>query len=84
MGSRISIITDYSEVILEGRNANERRMKAVVQIDKEGNLVATFPSIAAAERACKIRHISECVNGIRNSAGGYFWFLQGDYIYGNE
>ena len=59
-------------------------MKPIVQMDKEGNIINFFPSIAAAQRACGIRHISECVNGIRNSAGGYYWFLQGDYVYGND
>lgn len=82
MGCKVSIISDYSEFIFESRNANERRMKPIIQMSKDGVVVATFPSIAEAERVTKIRHISECVNGIRNSAGGYYWFLQGDYIYG--
>lgn len=81
MGSYVSITSDSATFVIDSRNANERRMKSVVQFDKNGNLIAVFPSIAAAERITKIRHISECVNGIRNSAGGYYWFLEGDYIY---
>ena len=54
MGSYVSITSDSATFVIDSRNANERRMKSVVQFDK---------------------------NGIRNSAGGYYWFLEGDYIY---
>lgn len=86
MGSLVEIISGSTKICFESRSYNESRMKVVGQFDKSGNLIAVFPSIAEAERTTKIRHIYECVNYKRKSAGGYIWrVLQGDnYEYCNE
>ena len=47
--------------------------KPVVQLDKNNVVVATYPSIAEAERQTAVKHISCVVRGVRKSAGGYFW-----------
>ena len=49
--------------------------KEVQQIDKEGNVIATFQSERDAERVTGICHnnICDCLKGRRKSAGGYFW-----------
>lgn len=58
------------------RNTHPSR-KAVEQIDKNGNIVATYQSEREAERISGIIHnnICECIKGKRKSAGGYFWRL---------
>lgn len=50
--------------------------KAVLQITKDGDFVARYPSGAAAARAtgCDHSHIMECCNGRRyKTVGGYVW-----------
>lgn len=81
MSSYIKIMTEHGLVEFDDRNPNEKRMKPVVQLDRNGNEVARFASIGEAERITKIRHIYECVNNkpSRKTAGGYIWrLLEGD------
>lgn len=75
---------DGQGIIIDNRSYNEKKAKTVIQLDKEGNYVARYPSIAEAERATGIRHIYECVSGKnkRKTAGGYQWELEGDIDYG--
>ena len=51
------------------------KSKAVQMLDRQGNLLATFPSTHEAERATGIYHghISKCCLGKYKSAGGYIW-----------
>lgn len=78
MSTLIKIISDTFEVEIDSRNANERRAKAVGQYNLDGELLAEFSSISEAQRQLGILHISECVNGLRKTAGGYLWRLQGE------
>ena len=49
--------------------------KPVKQIDKQGNLVAFFPSMGEASRLTNIDYssIQHCVKGMSKTAGGYTW-----------
>ena len=77
MSSYVRIITDSVFIELDDRNPNEKRMKPIIQYDKDGNEIARYASIAEAERITKIRHIYECANykPSRKTAGGYIWRL---------
>jgi hypothetical protein len=54
-------------------NHQTKPRKKVYQYTKDKQLVATYNSVNDAFRATNIRHISECANGIRKTAGGYVW-----------
>lgn len=49
--------------------------KRVQQFSKDGQIIAEYPSIMEAYRQTGInfRHISECTQGKRKSAGGFIW-----------
>lgn len=53
----------------------EKTDKNVVQVDKDGNVVAVFQTIAGASRETGIQRtaISGCLNNHRKTAGGYCW-----------
>lgn len=55
--------------------------KEIKQIDYDGNVVNTFPSIHYASNITGISRvgISWCVNGKQKTAGGYVWKLSTDY-----
>lgn len=59
-----------------------RPMKAVLQITKSGEYVGYYESGQAASRITLInyRHINECCNFKRLSAGGYIWRFDMNYI----
>lgn len=59
------------------RRKNGTDGKAVRQLDKKGNIVASYPTIMEASRVTKIHNgnISEVLNEKRKSAGGYKWEL---------
>lgn len=59
--------------IIDTRTIQEKRMIPVMQLDLHGHIIACFPSIAEAQRKTNILHISECINHIRRTAGGYIW-----------
>lgn len=61
--------------IAEANINNPNRSKQVNQLNKQGNLLATFPSGQEAERQTGIHrgHISECCLGKRKLAGGFIW-----------
>lgn len=46
--------------------------RPVMQIDKNGNVVSEYPSIAEAFRQTGIRHISDVARS-QKTAGGYYW-----------
>lgn len=49
--------------------------RSVDQLDNEGNIIKTWPSIASAQKTLKIRHVSECCRGVRYNrrSGGFRW-----------
>lgn len=57
-----------------------KKSKSVCQYDKDGNLIATYPSIREANRAtgAKREGISKCCRKLPNynTAGGYKWKYQ--------
>ena len=80
MSILIEVIDGEKKVSIDNRNYNEKKAKPVLQLDRQGNFIARFPSIAAAQRITGIRHIYECVgiNKTRRTAGGFQWILEGD------
>ena len=54
---------------------DKNKSKAVQMFDRQGNLLAIFPSTREAGRVTGIdhSHISKCCNGKQKSAGGYIW-----------
>lgn len=53
-------------------NVGGRNSITIYQLENN-NIIATFSSIKEAERLTGIKHISECINGKRLTAGGYTW-----------
>jgi group I intron endonuclease len=51
----------------------------VVQLDKNGEFIREYRSIAYAIRETGIIHICECCQGKRKSAGGFCWTYKEDY-----
>lgn len=47
--------------------------RKIIQYDLEGNLIKIWSCIVEAKRELGIRHISDCCQGRRKSAGGYIW-----------
>ena len=58
------------------------RFEKVLQFDKKGNLIKEYDNLCTAENETKIRHIRECCDKKRKSAGGYIFVysncLKGD------
>ena len=63
------------EWMSRGDNKRYSANKSVQMFDKQGNILATFPSLMEAELVTGIDHsnISACCNGKYKSAGGYVW-----------
>lgn len=59
----------------EAQVNDPKKSKPVQQFDKNGNLIATFPSTHEAERITGISggSIRKCCLGQHKSAGGYVW-----------
>lgn len=55
--------------------------KLVTQLTKVGHFIRSYPSIQEASRVTGVnyRHIGECCNLRRNTAGGYVWRFVFDY-----
>lgn len=49
--------------------------KPVIKLSKDNEILHFYPSIKQAERECGIHssNIYKCINGKRNTAGGYKW-----------
>ena len=62
---------------LKGRELLDRR-KPVIQYDKKGKFIKEWTGISEAEEALGIVHVSECVCGKRNYAGGFIWRFKSD------
>ena len=54
---------------------DKNKSKSVQMFDRQGNLLAAFPSTHEANRKTGIHHgsISKCCNGKLKSVGGYIW-----------
>lgn len=50
-----------------------KQYKKVAQYDLKGNFIKEWDSIKEAQETLNINHISDCINGRRNKAGGYKW-----------
>lgn len=75
------VLVQIGGATIDGRSYNQRISKPVVQM-LNGEIVAFYESIYKAQTETEIRHIYECVNGKRKTAGGYEWRLaQGDEIW---
>ena len=73
--------TDYSDKKrkLIARKNGKAVAKPVLQIDRSGNVIHRFCSIAAAQNALGVKrsHIVECCKGQRKSSIGYLWRYEG-------
>lgn len=60
---------------------NVTRMRAVVQLDLQGNLVKVWDSGKGASDATSVHKISilACCRGRQKTAGGYRWVYKDDY-----
>lgn len=63
-----------------GLNSMEYRRIPVKQIDRKGNVVATYESITEASEkfGVNIGYISKCVNGLKRSYKGFVWIENKD------
>jgi hypothetical protein len=62
---------------------NESKYKPIVQLDKDGNYITTYPSKKSAVEALNIKsgdHISDCCSNKRFLCGGFMWAYEEDYI----
>lgn len=55
--------------------AHKGPIKAVLQLDKKGNIINRYDSISSAAKLANAHcsHIAECCKGIRKTSGGYIW-----------
>lgn len=62
-------------MVVKKEEKSKEKVRAVLQYDKEGELVRRYASVSEASRLTDISRskISEVINGRRNSAGGYIW-----------
>jgi hypothetical protein len=73
------IYTDFfNQLYAIGYNEGSRsrsNKKSVIQMDKYGNVINVFDSIASANRKTKIDSgdIVKCCKSQKNSAGGFHW-----------
>lgn len=51
----------------------ELHSKPIIQMDKTGNIIAEYSSVAEAKEKTGIPHTYDVANGKRKSAGGYLW-----------
>ena len=65
----------HNKRVAEALINHPNESKRVQKFDKQGNILATFPSTHEAERVTGINHgnISKCCKGKYKSAGGYKW-----------
>lgn len=66
---------DFKKKMVEANKKGLRACKAVNQFTKDGEFLATFPSISAAAKAVGIKPagITECCVGTQKTAAGYKW-----------
>lgn len=72
LGRKLS--EEVKKKLSEARSGeNSWNCRRVIQYTLSGEKIKTWPYIKAAEEELGISHISQCVNGGRNSAGGFIW-----------
>lgn len=56
------------------------KVHRIVQYDRDGNVIQTYPTISAARQATGIQStgIMRCCDKTQGSAGGYLWSYEGD------
>lgn len=68
---------NFSQEVLQRLSQRSKNIfsKAVIQLDKNNNILAEYPSATEAEKCLggKGHHISCCCNGKRKSAYGFIW-----------
>lgn len=57
-----------------------KKRKQVLQYSMDGVLLREWNGITEAEKSLGIRHISCCINGRRNNAGGYIWKMKSSEV----
>ena len=69
---RGSLVEDVAPII-QAENTGIGR--AILQMDLEGNIVAEYPSkrAAAASTGINVRGISDALDGVQKTAGGFVW-----------
>lgn len=67
-----------ADLLKQARDDDKDMPRAVVQMDKAGNVLAVYDSSKAAARATGVNvgSISHAASGARDTAGGYKWALQ--------
>ena len=66
------------KISLNSLSKPKTRFEKIIQFDKKGNFIKKYDNLCIAEKETKIRHIRECCNKQRKSAGGYI-FIYEDY-----
>ncbi|MBY0756522.1 HNH endonuclease [Clostridium sardiniense] len=56
----------------------KKNQKAVVKLDRNGNVLNEYSSIKEAREKTKANNISECCNGIYLTSGGFIWVFKED------
>lgn len=54
-------------------NKPKSKFEKVLQYDLQGNFIKKYDNLCVAEKEIKIRHIRECCDGKRKTAGGYIF-----------
>lgn len=69
------IISDETKakISLTKTGIPSKKRKRVQQLNKNYELIHTFPSLIDATIKTKINNIHRCINGGRKTAGGYIW-----------
>lgn len=70
---------NYDANVLKKYTDNNK--KSVVQLDKLGNLISTYPSVTEASKTIGVapNSITHCCKGRTKSIGGYMWKYYDDY-----
>ena len=79
--TRKRISESHKGINVGERNPNYRRGKAVIQLDKNGNVIMEHQTAAEASRTTGINfdNIVACCNGKSPTASGYQWIYKKDY-----
>lgn len=76
IGNKINVGRKCSLAAIEASKAIHS--KPILQMDKEGNIIADFSSVKEAKEKTGILHAYDVANGKRKSAGGYLWKWKGE------
>ena len=65
-------------------NRARKDSKVICQYSMDGDLIATYPTLADAIRSSRIMSIRKCLIGERKQAGGYRWAYEGCSLDGHK